>query len=78
MKLKHIKNNLGSLWKIVNNIIPSKEKEKQVYIKDLKILVEEFNQYSTSVGRNTAVKASNLAKENNIVLSNPLLNSKIL
>jgi hypothetical protein len=30
------KNNSGSLSKIVNNIIPSKEKEKQVYIKDLK------------------------------------------
>ena len=69
------KNNSSSLWKIVNNIIPSKEKEKQVYIKDLKILVEEFNQYFTSVGRNTAVMASNLAKENNIILSNPLLNS---
>ena len=65
------KNNSGSLSKIVNNIIPSKEKEKQVYIKDLKILVEEFNQYFTSVGRNTAVMASNLAKENNIILSNP-------
>ena len=63
------KNNSGSLWKIVNNIVPSKEKVTQVYIKDLKIVVEEFNQYFTSVGRNTAEMASNLANENDIALS---------
>jgi hypothetical protein len=70
------KYNSGSLWKIVNHISHQKKKRSKYILKILRyILVEEFNQNFTSVGRNTAVMASNLAKENNIILSNPLLNS---
>jgi hypothetical protein len=43
-------NNPGSLWKIINNTIPVKEKEKHIYTKDLKSIVEDFNNYFTSVG----------------------------
>ena len=73
MKLKHMKTILD---RIVNNTIPYKEKETQVYNKDLKIIIEEFHEYFISVGRNTAEIALNLAKQNNTTLSNPLLNSK--
>lgn len=53
----------------MNNIVLSKEKETYVYNKDLKSVAEHFNQFFTFVGRNVAVKA---AKDNDIVLSNPL------
>ena len=75
-EVKAHKNDPGSLWKIVNKIIPSKEKERQVYTKDLKIIVGEFNEYFVSVGRSTPEMAPNLAKQNNNRLSNPLSNSK--
>ena len=51
-EVKVHKNNPGSLWKIINKTIPVKEKEKQVYTKDLKSIVEDFNNYFTSVGKN--------------------------
>ena len=74
-EIKTHKNNSGSLWKIVNNIVLSKEKVTQVYINDLKIPAEEFNQYFTSMGRNTAETASNLANQNDIILSHSRLKS---
>lgn len=70
-EVKEHKNNSGSLWKIINNVIPSKEKETQVYSKDRKSIVEDFNQFFTSVGRNAAVTAASLAKDNDIALLNP-------
>lgn len=68
---KH-KNNPGSLWKTINQCIPTKEKESQIYSKDLKLVVEDFNQFFTSVGRNTAVAATRLAMDNNIEPFSPL------
>lgn len=41
---KH-KDNSGSLWKIINNSIPSKIKEIHTCSKDLKIVAEDFNQF---------------------------------
>ena len=76
-EVKVHKNNPGSLWKIINKTIPVKEKEKQVYTKDLKSIVEDFNNYFTSVGKITAATALNLANKNNIALSDPMLNSEI-
>ena len=51
-EVKVHKNNPGSLWKIINKTIPVKEKEKHIYTKDLKSIVEDFNtNYFTSVGK---------------------------
>ena len=76
-EVKVHKNNPGSLWKIINKTIPVKEKEKQVYTKDLKSIVDDFSYYFTSVGKITAARALNLANKNNIALSDPMLNSEI-
>ena len=76
-EVKVHENNPGSLWKIINETIPVKEKEKQVYTKDLKSIVEDFNNYFTSVGKITAATALDLANKNNIALSDPMLNSEI-
>ncbi|CAB3994669.1 Hypothetical predicted protein, partial [Paramuricea clavata] len=43
------------------SVIPSKDKELQVYSKDRHLVAEEFNQYFSSVGRNTAKEALRLA-----------------
>ena len=51
--------------------------EKQVYTKDLKSIVEDFNNYFTSVGKITAATALDLANKNNIALSGPMLNAEI-
>ena len=79
-EVKVHKNNPGSLWKIINKTIPVKEKEKHIYTKtylDLKSIVEDCNNYFTSVGKITAATALDLANKNNIALSNPMLNSEI-
>ncbi|CAB4031940.1 Hypothetical predicted protein [Paramuricea clavata] len=73
-EVREHKHNARSLWKIINNIIPSKEKETQVYSKDPKTVAEDFNLFFTSVGRNAAATAESLAKDNNVALSNPLSN----
>ena len=59
-EVKAHKNNPGSLWKIINNTIPVKEKEKYIYTKDLKSIVEDFNNYFISVGKSTAATALDL------------------
>ena len=76
-EVKLHKNNPGSLWKIINKTIPVKEKEKLIYTKDLESIVEDFNNYFTSVGKITAATALDLANKNNIALSDPMLNSEI-
>ena len=79
-EVKVHKNNPGSLWKIIDKTIPVKEKEKHIYTKtylDLKSIVEDFNNYFTSVGKITAATALDLANKNNIALSDPMLNSEI-
>ena len=76
-EVKVHKNNPGSLWKIINKTIPVKEKGKHIYTKDLKSIVEDFNNYFTSVGKITAATALDLANKNNIALSDPMLNSEI-
>ena len=48
-EVKVHKNNPDSLWKIINKTIPVKEKEKHIYTKDLKSIVEDFKNYFTSV-----------------------------
>ncbi|CAB4029412.1 Hypothetical predicted protein, partial [Paramuricea clavata] len=62
---------------MINKTIPVKEEEKHVYTKDLKSIVEDFNNYFTSVGKITAAKAMDRVNKNNIALSDSMLNSKI-
>ena len=72
-EVKVHKNNPGSLWIIINKTIPVKEKENHIYTKDIKSIVEDFNNYFTSVGKITATTALDLANKNNIALSDPML-----
>ena len=55
------KDNPGSLWKIINTCIPSKEKETSVYSRDTELVANYFNQFFSSVGRNAAQTAAQLA-----------------
>ena len=66
------KNDPRSLWKIINRIIPSKEKERQVYAKNPKTVADEFNAFFSKVGRNAADAVAQLAEEVNITHKEPL------
>ena len=58
-------NNIGSLLKIIRRCIPKKSLSKKVYTK----VVNEFNQFFSSVGEKTAHKVKTLAQECNYVLA---------
>ena len=60
------KNNSGSLWKIINHAIPSKDKQRPAFTKDVAVLTNEFNQFFAKVGLNAADAAQRL-RENIIV-----------
>ena len=60
------KNNSGSLWKVINNSIPSKEKQIHVYSKDSKSVADDFNQFFSSVGRKSVEAAVHIASVSNI------------
>ena len=62
------KNNSGSLWKIINQAIPSQGQDNLSYTKDPKTVANEFNQFFSSIGSNTADASIRLAEENNITL----------
>ena len=64
------KNNSRSLWKVINNIVPSYTQEKHVYSKDLKTAANEFNLCFSFVGSCTADAVAQLARDNNIICSN--------
>ena len=67
------KDNPGSLWKIINTCIPAKEKETPVYSRDTELVANDFNQFFSSVGRNAAQTAAQLAIDNNINISDTSL-----
>ena len=67
------KDNPGSLWKIINTCIPSKEKETPVHSRDTELVANDFNQFLSSVGRNAAQTAAQLAIDNNINISDTSL-----
>ena len=55
LEVQQNKSNPSSLWKVINRVIPSKNKEPQrVYTKDLKTVADEFNVFFTSVGKTAA------------------------
>lgn len=58
------KNNPGSLWKVINNRIPSKDKGTLMYSKNPVVIANEFNQFFHSIGKTTARAATQLAIEN--------------
>ena len=64
------KSNSRSLWKVINNVVPSKSQEKHVYSKDLKTVANDFNSYFSSVGSRAAEAVAQLARDNNITYSN--------
>ena len=66
------KNNSASLWKIINNCIPSKDRNTLVYEKDISLVADEFNSYFASVGSSTALAAERIANVHNLRLTNPL------
>ncbi len=65
----------GCLWKIINNVIPSKERPTLTYSKDHKSVADDFNKFFSSVGRKTTEDATLLASENNINISTTSLPS---
>ena len=64
------KSNSRSLWKVINNVVPSKSQEKHVYSKDIKTVANDFNLYFSSVGSRAADAVAQLARDNNITYSN--------
>ena len=65
------RNNSGSLWNIINNCIPSTDRNTLTYVKNLSLLAEEFNHYFTSVDSTTALAAEKIAKDYNLQLFYP-------
>ena len=66
--LQSNKQNSRSLWKVINPAIPSKDKERPTYTKNLTVLANEFNQFFSMVGKNAADSSRHLAEENNITI----------
>ena len=62
------KQNSRSLWKVINCAIPSKDKERPAYTKNLTVLANEFNQFFFMVGKNAADSSRHLTEENNITI----------
>ena len=72
------KDDVGSLWKIINRIIPRKERPTHVYSKPTEQIANDFNEYFVSVGKLAANAAVQLAKDNHIdipaVRNSPMFN----
>ena len=66
------RNNPGSLWKIINQAIPSQGQDKLSYTKDPKTVANEYNQFFSSIGSNTADASIRLAEENITLEETPL------
>jgi hypothetical protein len=71
------KNNSGSLWKIINNCIPSKDRNTLTYAKDTSLVADEFNHYFTSVGSSTAPAAEKIVNDHNLQLTDPLTRTTV-
>ena len=65
-EVKQRKYNSRSLWKIINQLVPSKEKDKHVYTKDLRSIANDFNTFFSTVGENAARESTRLAEIDNI------------
>ena len=54
------------MWKIINRIIPHRERPTHVYSKPTEQIVSDFNEYFVSVGKLAANAAVQFAKDNHI------------
>ena len=54
----------SAMWKVITNCIPSKEKSRPVYSRDMTELANEFNEFFTSVGARAAAESKRLASVN--------------
>ena len=63
---KEINDNQSSsaMWKVIRNCIPTKEKSRPVYLRDVTELANEFNEFFTSVGARAATESKRLASVN--------------
>ena len=53
-------------WKVIRNCIPTREKSRPAYSKDVKELATEFNEFFTEVGVRAAEEAKRLASVNGL------------
>ena len=56
-------------WKVIRNCIPTREKSRPAYSKDVKELATEFNEFFTEVGVCAAEEAKRLATVNGLTTS---------
>lgn len=57
---------ISARWKVIRNCIPSKEKSRPMYSKNMKELANEFNEFFTTVGARAADESKRLALVNNL------------
>ena len=56
-------------WKVIRNCIPTREKSRPAYSRDMKELATEFNKFFTEVGVRAAEEAKRLASVNGLTTS---------
>ena len=54
----------NAVWTVIRNCIPSKEKSRPVYSRDMTELANQFNEFFTSVGARAAAESKRLASVN--------------
>lgn len=59
----------SSKWKVIRDFIPRREKTQQVYTKDLKEVVDNFNNFFTSVGAKASEASKTLIDLHHLPLS---------
>ena len=70
-----VKNNQSSSerWKVIRNCIPTREKSRPAYYRDMKELATEFNEFFTEVGVRASEEAIRLASVNGLPTSHQKL-----
>ena len=70
-------NNTNSIWKTIRLCLPKKSSSLRTFVKDDKVVAEEFNSSSASVGTLTTDKITSLAKEYNYNLDESRFSPRI-
>ena len=66
-EVRLLQKNPGSLWMIINRALPFKINERQIYSKDMNLLIK-FSQFFAAIGRNAAETSLHLAKKSSIAI----------
>lgn len=66
-EVRLLQKNPGSLWMIINRALPFKINERQIYSKDMNLLIK-FSQFFAAIGRNAAEISLHLAKKSSIAI----------